>query len=368
MRWISAALIVAGTLTIAASAQTSQPKTKDLPKRPPIDASKVAGKTFEQWVLELKTKDPSKRETAIHAICAFPYETSVKAIPALLVEMKKHGPSTPVDLSVRCNLCQALAVLFASGEKIDAKVQAEAVALLRGNLRDSQAILKFRALSALAAIGPGAHAAIPEITLLLKDTSTWEVRQAAANALGYIAHDGKRGPPVPVLVSLYALLNDNAHQVRVAAVQSLSWLGPPPDADSVNVYVNSLLPVARNDPEPGLQIWARVAIIGATNDYSNNNIDPIAKHARSVDPIIRAQALQAIGTLGPKAKSKIPALIECLSDADATVQSSAIWALGRMETASLNALPTLDKMAADADRPDYIKRSAKEAAEKIRGK
>ena len=56
------AVLLVGAMATAAGAQTSaQPKTKD----PPGDALKIAGKTFEQWVKELATKDPSKRETAV---------------------------------------------------------------------------------------------------------------------------------------------------------------------------------------------------------------------------------------------------------------------------------------------------------------
>src|SRR6266404_630692 len=107
MRWLSAVLLI-GSMATLACAQTSSPsKSKELPKLS-NDALKIGGKTFDQWIKELATKDPSKRETAIRAICAFPSETAIKAIPALLAEMRRPSP---VDLSVRCNLCLALTEL-----------------------------------------------------------------------------------------------------------------------------------------------------------------------------------------------------------------------------------------------------------------
>lgn len=371
MRWILAGMLVGWTATSAFAQTTTQPKTKDPPKLA-NDGLKIAGKTFDQWVKEIGAKDPSKRETAIRMVCAFPPETSIKALPALLAEMRRHTSAAPIDLSVRCNLCMAIMELFSFGERIDAKTQTEAVSLLRSQLRDPQAILRYRAAVALGAIGPEARAAIPDLIAMLKDNATYEARQAAAGALGAISGDAQNGPPVAVLKSLYDLLHDNAYQVRLAAVTSLSVLGPPlgPSNDKTQIdnYVSSLLPVALKDPEPGLQIWARIAIIGATNDFKSDNITPIIKHATNIDPGVRAQAVQALGTIGPKAKASIPTLITCLGDPEIGVQVSSMWALGRMETAAVNALPILEKIAADPNLSDYVKRSAKDAADKINGK
>lgn len=368
MRWFLAVLFIGWTATLA-SAQATKGKTP--PKQLSSDAAKLAGKTFDEWVKEISNKDPSKSATAISAIPAFPATTAIKAVPYLLAEMKKHTAATPLDLSVRCQMCVTLAALFGAGEPIDAKWKTEAVALLRFNLRDTQAILKFRSLAALAALGPDARAAMPDIIgFMLRDPITYEVREAAATALGAIAHDPANGPSLDVLKSLYGLLNDRAFQVRMAAVHSLSLLGPsnPSDKDLVENYVNALLPIATKDPDAGLQIWARVAIIGATSDFSAGNIDPIAKHAISADPGVRVQAVQAIGTLGSKAKAKVPILIVCLNDPDLNVQATAIWALSRMESAAVNALPLLQKLVDDPKTPELIRRASKDTAEKIKGK
>lgn len=367
MRWVTYCLVVLFMAGVAHAQSVGGPKAKE-PTKPAVDAVKVAGKTFGEWVKELQTKDPSKRETAIRAICSYPPETSVKAIPALLFELKKHGVSTPVDLSVRCNLCVALAEIFSSGEKVDAKYKAEAVALLRIQLRDTQEILKYRAATALGAMGPDAKAAIPDLMFTLRDFITWEARQAAAAALGMINSDSMNGPSPAVLKALYDVLHDPAYQVRLAAVQSLSTLGPAADEDSVDAYVAALTPIALKDPEPGLQIWARIAVIGATKDFGANNIAPITKHLANADPGVRMQAVQALGALGPQAKASVGSLVTALNDADVGVQVSAMWALGRMETAAASALPALEKMVADPNQSDYMKRNAKDALKAIQGK
>ncbi|MEI7683450.1 MAG: HEAT repeat domain-containing protein [Planctomycetota bacterium] len=348
----------------------SQGQSPTKPKeaaKPAVDASKIAGKSFEQWLKEIATKDPSKRETAIRAVCSFPPEIAIKAIPTLLFELRKHS-TAPVDLSVRCNLCTSLAELFGSGERIDAKLKAEAVALLRFQLRDTQAILRYRAATALSALGPDALPAIPDLMAMFRDGSTWEVRQAAAAAIGAIAGDGASGPNPAHLENLYKVLHDPAYQVRLAAIQSLSILGPGTDQNMIDAYVSALTPIALKDPEPGLQIWARIAVIGATKDFSLTNIAPITKHLTSVDPGIRMQAVQALGAIGPQAKTSVASLVTALKDDDQGVQLSAMWALGRMEAAAAVAMPALEKIAADPNQADHVKRSAKDALEKIKGK
>lgn len=365
MRWTMLALAAAVAMAGHAQGQTSRSTE---PAKSEVDALKIGGKTFEQWLKELSARDPSKRESAIRAVCSFPPETAVKAIPTLLVELRRHNSSTPVDLSVRCNLCTALGELFAMGQKVEPKHKAEAIALLRFHLRDTQAILRYRAATALGAMGSDARAAVPDLLFTIRDGMTWEVRQAGASALGAIAGDENTGPPLAVLKALYDLLGDPAFQVRLAAVQSLSFLGPPADQDLIDNFVNALLPVALKDPEPGLQIWARIAIIGATKDFSATNITPIVKHVSHAEPGVRVQAIQALGAIGPQAKAGVGSIINGLSDSDPNVQVAAIWALSRMETAAAPALPILERIANDPNQSDFLKNAAKDSLKKIRGR
>src|SRR4051794_824174 len=264
MRLLFAVLFIGWTAALA-TAQTTKGKTP-AKEPPPTYPGKIAGKSFEEWVKEIANRDQRKSKTAFSALRAFPPAISIKAIPNLLKELRKPPP---MDLSVRCNVCVVLADLFASGEPIEPKVKTEAVSLLTSLLRDQQAILRYRAVVALGSAGPDARAAIEPILFMLRDNATWEAREAAATALGLIAHDPTHGPSLEVLKHLYALLNDRAYKVRMAAVHSLSLLGPSNanDKELVNDYVAALLPVAMKDPEPSLQIWARVAIIGATKDF-----------------------------------------------------------------------------------------------------
>jgi HEAT repeat protein len=252
-----------------------------------------------------------------------------------------------------------------TGERVDPKYTNAAVELLKFQLRDKQLILRYRAITALGAIGPEARTAIPELLEQLGDRETWELRQAAATALGVVANQGTAGPRQEVMPPLYSRLQDPAMQVRIAAVQALTFLGP--SLGEKDAYVKALLPVALKDPEPGLQIWARVAIIGAEEDFSNGNISPIVKHMASDDPGVRVQAIQAIGTMGQKAKLGIPGLIRALSDTEPLVLASALWALSRMESYAAEAIPVLQKISTDPNQSDYMKKMAKDTIAKITG-
>jgi HEAT repeat protein len=359
----SFALVLLFALT-SADLATAQPKA-DPKKDFILDGMKIGNKTFEQCLKEFKHGDVSKREAAIRFVLLFPPEFQVRAIPALVAELQKPQPT---DLSVRTSVCTVLGEIFRANDKIDPNLQYQAATVLRRYLRDPQVVMRFRAAQALGTIGPHAKEAMPELVAMMKDQATWELRQAAAQALGMIAYDSKTGANVDVLRALYAELGDPAFQVRLAAIQSLTFLGPPPDQSGTKAYVDALRPVALKDPEVAMQIWGRCAIAHATSDFSAEMLGPITKLMADPDNIVRTQALQAMGTLGPKARTTMPGIIRCLSDADGMVKMTAIWAAGQMGDASQAAIPHLEKIVADPKEGDLPKQLAKQSLEKIRGK
>src|SRR5438105_3184175 len=62
---------------------------------------------------------------------------------------------------------------------------------------------------------------------VVKDAATWEVRWAAAAALGTVSIDleKKEGPTLGALNALYYALTDSSARVRMAAIQSLTIVG-----------------------------------------------------------------------------------------------------------------------------------------------
>jgi HEAT repeat protein len=82
----------------------------------------------------------------------------------------------------------------------------------------------------------------------------------------------------------------------------------------------------------------------------------------------RLQAAQALGTVGSKAKSQIPALRTGLKDKEPLVTYWCIWALGRMEGAAMSVVDDLNKIAGDMKQHEPIRKAAEEAVSLITGK
>ncbi len=328
----------------------------------------IGGKTMEQWIKEIGAKDPSKRENAIRTVQYFGPDRAYQAVPAILAQLRKHTPTYPIDVSVRVNAAIALGVILGGVKDPEPKHVKESVTLLKRLLTDSQSIVRYRAAQALGRIGRDAREATPEIISLVKDKGTWETRQAAVIALGFVPGDDKIGPPLAVLNVLYGALSDEAVQVRLAAIQSLTWLGGPADAKVRANLLNALMPVAIKDSEPTVQIWANMAIMSIMHKITPTYLDPICKMLAHADVAARVQAAQAIGTIGRDAKDCIPTLNKTLADPEPMVVYWCIWALGRMEKSAVGAEAALKQIANDPNRPEAIKKAATEAIDQINGK
>jgi hypothetical protein len=368
MRWLSIAVLSVYLVVGRSSVLYSQEK------KPNTQITEVAGRSLEYWISVIPLKDQSNTENAIRAVMMFGPDRAYQAVPVILDRLRKHTAQAPVDLSVRVNGVIALGYIL--GGYRDDKGQAmtdpqhvkDAVIILKRFLADSQSILRYRAAQALGRIGPDAKSAIAEVINVTKDTTTFETRQAAAISLGQIAYDPVKGPSLAVLNALYARLGDGSVLVRLAAIQSLSWLGGPLDNKLRVSLVVHLNPVSLQDPEPSVRIWCNMAIMSITKTIDKNRVDAIAKLLAHADVAARVQAAQALGTIGKDAKETIPALLTTLRDPDITVVGYAVWALGRMEHAAGGALQELERIKADTTQPEWLRKMAEEAIEHINGK
>ena len=80
---------------------------------------------------------------------------------------------------------------------------------------------------------------------------------------------------------------------------------------------------------------------------------------------VRALAAEALGQMGPEAKTAVPALTEMLDDRVADVRRSAAAALGKMGPEARPAVPALKKAAEDIDEDDSVRKTAAEALTRI---
>ena len=335
-------------------------------KNTPPEITEVAGKSLEQWIKEISSRDPSKREAAIRTVLLFGPERAYQAVPVLLQELKKHSPNAPIDLSVRTTGANALATILGAARDPDPKHQRDAVAILRSFLRDNQVAVRHRALQALPKIGPESRAAVDEVLRLVADPDTWETRQAAVQTLTTMVADPKNGPPAKVVTALNrTLTTDPSFQVRYAAIQALAIFGASADGTAKVGIVRALDSVAHKDPDAGNQLWARMAIMTAQQKISDEHLGAVAKMLKHSDVTIRVQATQALALAGRSGKSVVPPLVAALGDADPQVVGGCILALARIE--SPTAVAPLRKVMNDPTQDADIKKAAADAIEHIQG-
>src|SRR5262249_28182762 len=259
-----------------------------LEKQPDTKLSQVHGRSLEQWIKDINSPDPSKRENAIRTVLLFGPDRAYQAVPALLEQLDKHTSATPIDASIRVNIAGALGVILGGVKGPESKYVKKAVQLLKRLLEDNQAIVKYRAAQALGRIGPEARDAIPLLIAATRDPYTWETRKEAVVALGFIAREEKKAPPQNVIEAIYKALSDRAYQVRLAAVQSLTWLGGPADSAYKAGMTKALEPVAQKDAELSVQVWAHMAIMSISFETPDNHVDPVCKALQSQDAFARA--------------------------------------------------------------------------------
>lgn len=343
---------------------------KDPPKKPDnTQITEVAGKTIEQWIKEINSEDASKRTQAIHSVLYFGPERAYEAVPTLLAVLKKNFGDPPLDASVRHNLVLSLGVILKDVKEPDVKYLREATLYFKRLLKDPQVMVRYRAAQALGWLGDEAKEAAFDLLPLVKDTATWEIRQAACIALGTVATNEKDGPHAKIIETLYlAALKDKAQQVRLAAVQSLTYLGAPNNPPNMKAELLKYLEiVATKDSDPMVQIWAHMAVMSIGQSISEKHSLAIMQIAMKTDRVdAKVQACQAMGTVGTKAKVAAPYIIKMLADRDPGVVYWAMWSLIQIE--SQNAIPVLEQMVADPQLTDAMKKGAKEAIEEINKK
>ncbi|HWY85292.1 MAG TPA: HEAT repeat domain-containing protein, partial [Gemmataceae bacterium] len=345
--------------TIGADAKRALPPLMKGPND--TDGTEVRGRPLEYWIKEIPSKDQSKSEIAIQSVMLFGAERAYQAVPMIIDRLKKHSPSAPVDTAVRVHGMIALGLILGENKQASTKDTHAAVTLLKNSLKDKESVVKYRAAEALGRIGPAARDALPEVIGATDDPYTFETRQAAATALGQIALD-KNGPSVNVLTALYdRLRKDYSSQVRLASIRALTTLGGPLDPKMRLGLVKALDLVVHKDSEPSVRIWADMAVMSVLKTVDKDRVDRIAGELKNTEATTRAEAAQALGTIGPDAKRAIPLLMKALSDTDGTVVAWVVYALGKMGPAARDALSMLERIKADPSQLEAQRKAAGDA-------
>jgi len=314
----------------------------------------AGGKSIDQWIKEIDDHDPFVREQAIRVVMQFG-PAAKKAIPALLRQL-----STTNDLSPRTNAIIALGIVTTS----DPAQLKDVVEALDRMLNSNQGIIRYQAAMSLARIGPASRAAIANLARVVADRESWEIRFAAANALGVAGKDEQNGPDLRALKALIDRTDDVSKEVRLEALQSLINLGPPTSPQDVAQIKTLLERKVKADKDKSVAIWARVALMRMDAASVNDaNLTAIAKLIKGSDLATSIQAARALGVVGMESKGKVPDLIEALQSPEPLLVVEAAWALGRIGKAADKALPSLKTL--QAHKEELVRLRATEAIKAI---
>src|SRR6266480_2458232 len=173
-------------LVLAQSGSSSSGKDTSKPR-------KVAGKTIDQWIRDLKDPDPGVQVNAAQMIPYFversearrlDWSEARKALPVLIERL-----SNALDTSMRVNVCLTLGDIG-----IDEPNLPKAIDVLGLRLTtDQQSIVRLHAAVALMRLGTDSRPAIPKLVNATRDTSSWEIRRAAVMGLQAAAYDKTTG-------------------------------------------------------------------------------------------------------------------------------------------------------------------------------
>ena len=181
-------------------------------------------------------------------------------------------------------------------------------------LRDGRAPARANAAAALGTLGSKAEDYGPALAVCLKDEAA-EVRSAAATAIGEIGNDAG----LAALVALLDKLGDPDEQVATAVKEAVTALGTA----AIPAFVAAL------DSNPARAI---TLLLPAMVELGDDIIDPIEEVLSHVAVPVRANAIAALGLLGPDHAEKTRPLVEAaLSDEADLVRARADEALERID-------------------------------------
>jgi HEAT repeat protein len=345
----------------------------------------IGGRKLADWINLLRGEDTSKRAEAMMNIPFFG-EGNERAVPALL-DCLKHP-----DLGIRN---RALATLRLVGIRpADVKPVINALAARLNPQIESSAHVRYEATVTLRRFIEDAVPALDGLISCTRDRNAWELRHSAialiwrigVSARQRLAAESSAGNTesgqqwLVIEKKVYEALldqlrNDRNYQIRLETLQGLAALGAPEDPALLNRLLselNAIVSFALNSKQRPLAIWAYAALVSMQNEKeaAKESLVRIARHlsygltpekegkkgsptlAKSDDPEftraenlqIRMQAAMALGGLGERAKSQVPALIKMLSDKEPLAVGAACTALAMIGDTSEGVVEALTQM------------------------
>jgi HEAT repeat protein len=262
-------------------------------------------------IAALKDKDQDVRYSVVTAL-QFVRPEPKTAVPAIMATLKDE------DSYVRAQAADALGRYGAAAQP--------AVPALVAALKDESESVRWQSADALGQIGPPAAKAVSALIDVLQHDTAETARRSSAEALGSIDAEGRAAVP-----ALIQALSDQSAKVRQSAAAGLGKIGPKAKA------ALTALKAATKDEEP-LQIVAAEALWKIDRD--SDTAMPVLLRALA-DGNYPGLAAGALGTIGPAAKTAVPALAKVLRQENGYAQNCAAQALGNIGPGAEAAVPAL---------------------------
>jgi len=200
--------------------------------------------------------------------------------------------------------------------------------LLEATLLESESSTRVAMLSAITRIARKGENVVPKVTVLLKDPNPI-IRAGAAKALGAFG-----ALAIFAMEEVIPLINDADEEVHENAIQVVSAIGS--GAESA---IPSLIHVIKTGDGP--QRAHAVNALGKIGIASETVLKVLHKAAvQDEDPGLRYSAIEALGNLGPPAKSVTASLEGLLASEDADTSVQAAVALAKIDGRFDQALQT----------------------------
>jgi len=345
-------------LTIAAHAD-------DRPTAPPAVLStfqgvtELEGQSLSWWIKELESRDASMRERAISALPYFGSAVGGARIVDLL--LKRASMRDEEDASPRVRALQVLNAM-----EIQTEHASKLVAGMTAALHDQQAQVRYTAALGLIRYGSEARSAIPALVQASEDRVSWEIRRAALGALMAAGRTAKGTPDPKAIEAMVKASKDPTAEVKLAAAIGLGALGRTTNLD-LATQVEVTLKNLSHDKDTRVAIWGRAAqlVLGEPTD---DDILGLAAHLRSSVVPVRGHALQALASLGPKAKAAQARILEALNDKEPMVQFAAMNALVALDDKAPAVFKALKEVNERKDVLEGIRQAAQAAQDLLEHK
>jgi hypothetical protein len=356
---VTAVTVLFGFLVFAAPLPAqAKGKAEAVEAKPPDE---INGKTLAQWVKQIKDRDPGLAEVAIRSVVFFGSKASKEATPALVDALSF------TDTSLRVNACISLTMIGVP----DSDMKRAVGVLGRVADTDPQSIVRFYAAVALGRLEEDARPAVPQLVSRCKDPASWEIRRAAAYALGKAGkatrQDAVDMRAARALLAVCSGFNaDSCAEVRLTAVMGLGGMGIPSLPGEKDLIIQGFN-LAMKDKYKAVVIWAHMGMM-ADGEPEAVHLPAITKFlGNQNDYESRLQATRALGVMGKKAKSEMRALMRELDKPreEPLLVAAAAWALGEIGGAAEDAVPRMQEIVDQKDVEDNVKTAVKEAMEKI---